>query len=319
MTPTPGGGGLTVTATVRTTGPTGVEMEALTAVSVALLTIYDMLKAADRAWSSATCGWSKSKAGVDGVLPRELPTSTSARGDARAGRAAARRAGAAGRGERARAARGRDGDARPAAVRGLGDGWLGGAARPTCPATLRSSARARRAMAGAGRSGAARRCGSATGAAIPDGRRLGRDAGRSGARRAIGWPSATRAQSGFIRARGGGFCGGGGRCSAAGTRLDPWRIALAASAGLASVAVSARPRVALAVTGDELAAAGAVPGAWQIHDSVGPGAGRLVRGARLRRGADRAARRRPRRCRRGVGGRGVRLAGDDRRGLGRRP
>jgi cyclic pyranopterin phosphate synthase len=37
-----------VTATVRVTGPTGVEMEALTAVSVACLTLYDMLKAADR-------------------------------------------------------------------------------------------------------------------------------------------------------------------------------------------------------------------------------------------------------------------------------
>jgi cyclic pyranopterin phosphate synthase len=37
-----------VTARARTTGPTGVEMEALTAVSVACLTIYDMLKAIDR-------------------------------------------------------------------------------------------------------------------------------------------------------------------------------------------------------------------------------------------------------------------------------
>ena len=36
------------TATVETTGPTGVEMEALTAVQIALLTIYDMCKAADR-------------------------------------------------------------------------------------------------------------------------------------------------------------------------------------------------------------------------------------------------------------------------------
>lgn len=36
------------TATVETTGPTGVEMEALTAVQVALLTVYDMCKAADR-------------------------------------------------------------------------------------------------------------------------------------------------------------------------------------------------------------------------------------------------------------------------------
>jgi cyclic pyranopterin monophosphate synthase len=40
--------GLAVTARVKTTGPTGVEMEALTAVSVACLTLYDMLKAAEK-------------------------------------------------------------------------------------------------------------------------------------------------------------------------------------------------------------------------------------------------------------------------------
>ena len=40
--------GIRVTARVTTTGPTGVEMEALTAVSVACLTIYDMLKAVER-------------------------------------------------------------------------------------------------------------------------------------------------------------------------------------------------------------------------------------------------------------------------------
>jgi cyclic pyranopterin phosphate synthase len=39
---------VTCTATVETTGPTGVEMEALTAVQITLLTIYDMCKAADR-------------------------------------------------------------------------------------------------------------------------------------------------------------------------------------------------------------------------------------------------------------------------------
>jgi cyclic pyranopterin phosphate synthase len=44
----PADGGLAVTARVRTTGPTGVEMEALTAVSVACLTLYDMLKAAEK-------------------------------------------------------------------------------------------------------------------------------------------------------------------------------------------------------------------------------------------------------------------------------
>jgi cyclic pyranopterin monophosphate synthase len=39
---------VTVTATCRTTGKTGVEMEALTAVAVAALTVYDMCKAVDR-------------------------------------------------------------------------------------------------------------------------------------------------------------------------------------------------------------------------------------------------------------------------------
>ena len=37
-----------ITATVKTTGQTGVEMEALTAASVAALTVYDMLKAAEK-------------------------------------------------------------------------------------------------------------------------------------------------------------------------------------------------------------------------------------------------------------------------------
>ena len=41
--------GIRVAAEVKVAGPTGVEMEALTAVSVACLTIYDMLKAADKA------------------------------------------------------------------------------------------------------------------------------------------------------------------------------------------------------------------------------------------------------------------------------
>ncbi len=38
-----------IEATVKTTGQTGVEMEALTAVSIAALTVYDMVKAADKA------------------------------------------------------------------------------------------------------------------------------------------------------------------------------------------------------------------------------------------------------------------------------
>ena len=42
-------GGITATATVALSGKTGVEMEALTATSIALLTIYDMVKAIDKA------------------------------------------------------------------------------------------------------------------------------------------------------------------------------------------------------------------------------------------------------------------------------
>jgi len=41
-------GGVRITATVATVGPTGVEMEALTAASVAALTVYDMTKALDK-------------------------------------------------------------------------------------------------------------------------------------------------------------------------------------------------------------------------------------------------------------------------------
>src|ERR1700684_1272662 len=48
ITPDPRLPGCVVRATVKVTGPTGVEMEALTAVSVACLTIYDMIKAVER-------------------------------------------------------------------------------------------------------------------------------------------------------------------------------------------------------------------------------------------------------------------------------
>jgi cyclic pyranopterin phosphate synthase len=46
--PAADGSGIEIEARVRTTGPTGVEMEALTAASVAGLTLYDMCKAVDR-------------------------------------------------------------------------------------------------------------------------------------------------------------------------------------------------------------------------------------------------------------------------------
>jgi cyclic pyranopterin monophosphate synthase len=48
LEPEADGSGIGITATVRTIGKTGVEMEALTAVTVAGLTVYDMCKAVDR-------------------------------------------------------------------------------------------------------------------------------------------------------------------------------------------------------------------------------------------------------------------------------
>jgi cyclic pyranopterin phosphate synthase len=62
---------ITITATAKTTGPTGVEMEAMTAASVAALTIYDMCKAVDRGMSFGDiCLLSKS-GGKSGAYTRE--------------------------------------------------------------------------------------------------------------------------------------------------------------------------------------------------------------------------------------------------------
>jgi cyclic pyranopterin phosphate synthase len=49
LTPEPALPGVRIEATVKTSGQTGVEMEALTAVSVAALTVYDMVKAVEKA------------------------------------------------------------------------------------------------------------------------------------------------------------------------------------------------------------------------------------------------------------------------------
>lgn len=68
--PSADGSGLTVTARVKTTGPTGVEMEALTAVSVALLTLYDMLKAADKAMTIEAVQLVEKSGGASGDFRR---------------------------------------------------------------------------------------------------------------------------------------------------------------------------------------------------------------------------------------------------------
>jgi cyclic pyranopterin phosphate synthase len=60
-----------ISATVRTTGKTGVEMEALTAVSVAGLTIYDMCKAVDRGMRIEAVRLVKKSGGKSGELVLE--------------------------------------------------------------------------------------------------------------------------------------------------------------------------------------------------------------------------------------------------------
>jgi cyclic pyranopterin phosphate synthase len=69
--PEPGLPGLTVTATTRTRAPTGVEMEAMTAVSVACLTIYDMLKAIDRGMTIEKVELVAKSGGASGEWRRE--------------------------------------------------------------------------------------------------------------------------------------------------------------------------------------------------------------------------------------------------------
>lgn len=60
-----------ISATVRTTGKTGVEMEALTAVSVAGLTIYDMCKAVDRAMQIDAVRLARKSGGKSGEIVLE--------------------------------------------------------------------------------------------------------------------------------------------------------------------------------------------------------------------------------------------------------
>ena len=109
-----------------------------------------------------------------------------------------------------------------------------------------------------------------TGAPLPEGADwvvMQEEASRTGQEVCVG---PLHGNSRFVRARGCDFAAGAVLLTA-GTRLDPWRIALAAAAGRDMVRASARPRVVIVPTGDEVAPGGTSPGQWQIHDSVGAG------------------------------------------------
>jgi cyclic pyranopterin phosphate synthase len=64
------GGRLQITATVKVTAKTGVEMEALAAVSVAALTVYDMCKAVDRGMLITDIGLLEKRGGRSGTWRR---------------------------------------------------------------------------------------------------------------------------------------------------------------------------------------------------------------------------------------------------------
>jgi len=82
----------------------------------------------------------------------------------------------------------------------------------------------------------------------------------------------------WVRRRGADFRAGQGLLSE-GVRLDPWRIALAAAAGVDRVACFIQPRVAVLAGGDEVVPAGGVAGPHQIFDAAGPGVAHVARRA----------------------------------------
>jgi len=105
-----------------------------------------------------------------------------------------------------------------------------------------------------------------TGAALPDGADavvMQEDSRREGDRLEI--PATPRGQ--HVRPRGGDFTAGS-ELLAAGRGLDGVGLSLAAAAGLAGLAVTRRPRIAILSSGDELTVPGAIAGPWQIFDSA---------------------------------------------------
>lgn len=113
-----------------------------------------------------------------------------------------------------------------------------------------------------------------TGAAVPKGADtivIQEDATRDGERVTV--PASPPGSS--IRLAGGDFRAGQALLTR-GTRIDPWRLSLAASAGRAEVLVHARPRVAIVSTGEEIVEAPAAPGPYQIYDSGAPALAAMV-------------------------------------------
>ena len=115
-----------------------------------------------------------------------------------------------------------------------------------------------------------------TGAALPAGADtivIQEDADRQGDHVTV----PTSEAGAYIRPAGGDFRAGQ-PLLAQGTRIDPWRLSLAASAGRSEISVHARPRVAIVSTGEEIVEAPAAPGPYQIYDSGAPALAAMVEG-----------------------------------------
>ncbi len=89
-------------------------------------------------------------------------------------------------------------------------------------------------------------------------------------------PRSTPDAPAYVRPRGGDFRAGDVLLHS-GDILTPWRLALAAAAGRAALAVARRPRIAILTGGDEVVVPGGAPGPWQIFDSGSAGLLALAR------------------------------------------
>ena len=83
--PAPDGSGLRIEVCARTTAPTGVEMEALTAVQVGLLTLYDMVKAANPAMTIGPVRLLRKEGGRSGPWQRSAGEGSAVDGSSTAG------------------------------------------------------------------------------------------------------------------------------------------------------------------------------------------------------------------------------------------
>ena len=155
----------------------------------------------------------------------------------------------------------------------------------TLPATLTVIGEAAAGHPFAGSVGAGQAVRIFTGAPVPDGRRCHRHPGERRARRRQGHRARGHASTGgHIRPRGFDFRAGD-TLLAAGRRLGPREVALAAAMGHGALPVRRRPRVAILATGDELVPPGAHAGPRPDRRLQSPGRGRAGRGGG-RRGRD---------------------------------